>query len=324
MTLMRCFVITSPRLVGNRFLRKAGAFGKRVGPHFLDCYPCMGSLHIRPSHDKTPPHPTIPESGSSILESLHGRKRREERRISVEDFENAVRYGVRSRSDYDKSGKPCWLFHYDIGRITVITNDSQTEEITSWAHPCWGLNVEKVTITTSMIESHEKTVENSKSHHLWNSHAVAVVDQSGSMRATDTDCGVTRSDLVWLCLAIDYVGKRLQAGEATENDYFSLVLLGPDAKCAIHKHPVNWILYNKIVDMLRARQPLGHGNYLPAISYAKDLLMENNHGGCLLQLVFLTNGAPSDKTPKSYVADGAPSDDTTKSYTTLEYHREKL
>ena len=78
------------------------------------------------------------------------------------------------------------------------------------------------------------------------------------------------------------------------------MLLGPDAKCAIHKHPVNWVLYNKIVDMLRTRHPLGKGNYLPAMSLAKDLLMENNHGGCLLQLVFLTDGAPSDEVAKSY------------------------
>ncbi|EJK66984.1 hypothetical protein THAOC_12038, partial [Thalassiosira oceanica] len=244
-------------------------------------------------------HPSIPESGSFILESVHGRKRRQERGISMEEFENAVRYGVRSRSD--NNGKPGYMFKYDEGGITVITDESQTAEITSWTHPCWGLNLEKVHITEDMKRSHHQADQDSKrARHCWNSHAVAVVDQSGSMRKTDAEGGVTRSDLVWLCLAIDYIGRRLRTGEATQKDYFSLVLMGPTAKCVIHEHPMNWILYNTIIDMLRTRQPLNAGNYVPAINLAKELLLKNKHGGCLLQLLFLTDGVPSDRVPRNY------------------------
>lgn len=39
------------------------------------------------------------------------------------------------------------------------------------------------------------------------------------------------------------------------------------------------------------------GNYLPAIRKAKDMLFSNKFGGCALQLVFLTDGAPSDNAP---------------------------
>lgn len=160
-----------------------------------------------------------------------------------------------------------------------------------------GLNVEKVTITKEMKDEHEQAVQDSVHHDKWNSHAVAVVDQSGSMRKTDAENGVTRSDLVWLSLAIDYVGRRLRTGEATSQDYFTLICLGPDAKCLIKHHPFNWILYNEIIDILRTRHPLGEGNYLPAISLAKRMLLSNRKGKCLHQLVFLTDGAPSDKAP---------------------------
>ena len=245
-------------------------------------------------------HPSIPKDGSSILESLHGRERRMLRGISMTEFENAVKFGERQPGDVDpRTGRQRWLFRYSRGGITVVTDESQTREVTSWAHPCWGLNLEKVHITEEMERSHHHA-DKSKHQHRWNSHAVAVVDQSGSMRATDAEGGVTRSDLVWLSLAIDYIGRRLRTGEATQKDYFSLVLMGANATCVIHEHPMNWVLYNKIIDMLRTRQPLNAGNYLPAINLAKDLLLKNKQGGCLLQLVFLTDGAPSDNVPREY------------------------
>jgi len=99
------------------------------------------------------------------------------------------------------------------------------------------------------------------------------------------------------CLAVDYVGRRLRTGEATSRDYFTLVELGVDGRCLIREHPVTWVLYNKLVDLLRTRRPLGCGNYLPALDTARDMLLLNKKGSCLLQLVFLTDGAPSDHAP---------------------------
>ena len=159
------------------------------------------------------------------------------------------------------------------GGISVVTNGSCTEEVTSWAHHCWGLNIEKVVITKEMEDEHNQAVKDSLHHDMWNSHAVAVVDQSGSMRKTDAENGVKRSDLVWLCLAIDYIGRRLRTGEATGHDYFSLICLGPTATCLIKNHPFDWILYNKIIDILRSRHPLGEWNYLPAMKLAKQMLL---------------------------------------------------
>ena len=75
---------------------------------------------------------------------------------------------------------------------------------------------------------------------------------SGSMRNTDATKSVTRSDLVWLCLAVDYIGKRLKTGEAKSNDFLSLVELGGKEKYLLKYQPVDWILYNRIIDFLRS------------------------------------------------------------------------
>mmetsp|Transcript_9951 Transcript_9951/g.17432 ORF Transcript_9951/g.17432 Transcript_9951/m.17432 type:complete len:300 (-) Transcript_9951:878-1777(-) len=171
-------------------------------------------------------HPPIPKQASVILSTLHGRKRREERGISKAAFHAAIKFGEKTPGETDtRTGEKRWIFNYKDGGITVITNENYTKEVTSWAHPCWGLNVEKVLITEEMLVEHHQAVRNSSQHELWNSHSVVVVDQSGSMRKTDAENGVTRSDLVWLCLAVDFVGRRLRTGEATNRDYFSLVEL---------------------------------------------------------------------------------------------------
>ena len=148
-------------------------------------------------------HPYIPEEASVILSTLHGRQRREERGISKAAFDAAVKYGTKREGETDtRTGKKRWIFDYKEGGISVITNEECTREITSWAHHCWGLNVEKVVITEEMEKEHRQAVKDSILLDMWNSHAVAVVDQSGSMRKTDAENGVTRSDLVWLCLAV--------------------------------------------------------------------------------------------------------------------------
>jgi len=256
--------------------------------------------------------PPIPMSASDILSSLHGRQRRIERGISKSQFHSAVKFGVRSPGRNQKS----WMFAYKEGGIAVVTNETYTEEITSWALPCWGIDIEKVPITEDMLKAHEKAVDDSRHHDRWKSHTVVVLDQSGSMRKTDATNGVTRSDLVWLCLAVDCIGKRLKSGEATSRDYFSLIELRSKGECLIDQHPMDWILYNKIIEMLRSWQPIDHGNYLPAIDVAENMLLRNRRGNCVLQLIFLSDGAPSDNLPPG---SGWPS-----SYKHAEYHKQAI
>ena len=245
--------------------------------------------------------PRVPVSASDILSSLHGRQRRMERSISKAEFHAAIQFGERRRGyDNPKTGEKSWIFTYKAGGIAVVTNDSCTQEITSWTLPCWGIDLEKVPITKEMMRLHNEAVTDSMNHERWNSHTVVVLDQSGSMRKTDATNGATRSDLVWLCLAIDCIAKRIKSGEATSRDYFSLVVLGNRGERLISHEPMDWMLYNKIIDMFRNRQPIGDGNYLPIIKLAEETLLINKKGNCMLQLLFLTDGAPSDKPPRGF------------------------
>ena len=87
-------------------------------------------------------HPSIPEEASVILSTLHGRQRREERGISKAAFYTAVKYGEKTPVNIDtRTGEQRWLFNYKEGGISVITNESCTREVTSWAHHCWKVSV---------------------------------------------------------------------------------------------------------------------------------------------------------------------------------------
>lgn len=237
-------------------------------------------------------NPQIPDNSDQILSSLHGRQRRKERGIAKESLEFAVKNGVKRKSDHRCGG---WIFRCDTQGITVVTNRTCTKEITSWVNPCWGINLEKVQITKQMEDEHLQAMKDAKNHQNWESHRVVVVDQSGSMRNTDAENMATRSDLVWLCLAVDYIGKNLRSGEASCRDFLSLVRLGVEGDCLLTAQPFDWLLYNKIIDLLKDSQPLGDGNYLPALSTAEHLLKLNKNGKCHPQLIFITDGGPSDR-----------------------------
>eukprot|EP00986_Skeletonema_menzelii_P007373 scaffold2884_cov141-Skeletonema_menzelii.AAC.8 len=236
-------------------------------------------------------HPPIPSSANDILATVHLQDRCFERKISPFELNAAIKYGTRTEGE-PRNGMRCWKFNYK--GITYLTSYDMDYGITAYPDLCFGFDLEKVTITQKMKDAHDEATRRSSDHHSWNSHVVVVVDQSGSMRNTDATKSITRSDLVWLTLALDYIGKRLRTGEATSKDFLSLVELGGDQEYLLRYQPIDWILYNRIVDLLRGHHPCGGGNYLPAIDKAHNLLSYNRSGKCALQLIFLTDGAPSD------------------------------
>eukprot|EP01052_Picozoa_sp_SAG31_P053046 SAG31_NODE_13401_length_872_cov_0.855110_1_plen_166_part_01 len=158
-------------------------------------------------------HTTAVEFHSSI----HGRHRRQQRGIQKRDLQRAVLHGRRERT-YGPGGyrhrQPRWKYTYE--GIVYITDDTSREEITSWrldAYPEVLLEVypepiaiDRVTITMPMQAAHRLAVRNIATNPAgWTSHTVLVVDQSGSMRKHDmADCA-SRSDAVWVSLALDWV-----------------------------------------------------------------------------------------------------------------------
>lgn len=238
----------------------------------------------------------IPTDALAVLESAHGLQRRIERSITIGDLKAARKHGEKELAGYDDHGLERWKFTF--AGLVYLTDWTLTREITSWPVQCWGLDVQEARISVSMENEHKNALKAVKNVRAWTSNIVVVVDQSGSMRKADASNLATRADVVWLTLALQFVGKQLKTGQRTSTDVFSLIAMREDAEIIIEYHPFNWVLYNKLVDLLRNSEPRGPGNYLPALQEAKRLLLANKFKRCALNLIFLSDGRPSDKLPR--------------------------
>ena len=231
----------------------------------------------------------------TVLSSAHGRQRRSERLISKRDLQAAVKYGERAPSYTDK-GELRWM--YTFRGIVYITDETSRHEITSWPLPAFGFDVPLVDITQRMLRAHRAAKRALGNPASWTSHTVAVVDQSGSMRNTDVDGGATRSDAVWLTLALTWVDAEIKAGNRTSTDVMSVVSMRNNSEVVVDAEPVDWILFNKLVGLLRESKPTQGGNYLAAIDLAERCLMRNTMGSCATALLFFSDGRPSERMPR--------------------------
>jgi hypothetical protein len=79
----------------------------------------------------------------------------------------------------------------------------------------------------------------------------------------------------------------------------SLVLMGVDAITVLQQEPMTGVLRGLVLDQRQMANPGSHGYYLPALAEARRLLSLNaGNSTCALMLLFLSDGVPSDRTPK--------------------------
>ena len=231
---------------------------------------------------------------SSLLSSPHGRERREERGIQKIDLQRAKRYGIQEAAHYGRK-------KYTYGGVVFIFDDVLGMEVTSFPSRDLASDASGTKVVTPVILKKNEAYMSSKYHgiHLdskrqimanhakWTSHSVFVVDMSGSMRRDDVSGGKCRSDAVWMVLAKDFVQSQLESTAVTGWDVVSIILMRDEAEVIIEHEPLDWILYNKLIDMREwsISRPSGPGNYLPALEEAENLLASNTFGGCALSLV---------------------------------------
>ena len=227
-----------------------------------------------------------------IMSSVHGRQRRAERDIDKRDLQSAIKHGTRElQPGRVRRGRWTQRVKITFAGVVYITDNTCTEEITSYAVP---VLVDKIPVTDEMQLAHTRACELIAAPKCWTSHTVIVIDQSGSMKKSDIpDCS-NRADAVWVCLALDWVAPQLEKGDAKATDVVSLVAMSDGATLLIKQQPLDWLLFNAIVDFRRSQIPASHGNYLPALDMAEEMFLENKFGGCALQLMFLSDGKPSD------------------------------
>jgi len=222
--------------------------------------------------------------------SQHAQKRAESRFISFGEIRSVLGHGGDSKRPADNGA-----WEYKFAGVIVIVDSEEKRVLTVYPEPGYGIDLDKVVVTAKMMKSRKR-----ESYFLrlnkqrWTSHTVAVIDQSGSMRAADIDKSVTRSDLVWLTLAVDLVKSNLESGERKPSDFLSVIFMKDDATVVIDRQPFDWILFNNLVDIMNTEKPSTGGNYIPALNQAGELLLYNRSRNCALTLLFLSDGKPSD------------------------------
>ena len=236
----------------------------------------------------------IPTEAVTVLSSVHGRLRRQQRDISKIELKAAVKHGRREPGlPSKKDGAKTWKYTH--AGVVYITDETSRLEITSWPEPGFGIDIGKRPITYAMLRANVRAASNIKRKpNAWTSHTVVVMDQSGSMRKDDTSRGHTRSDVVWASVVVDMISKGLVDGTLSETDVFSLIGMREESKVLIDRSPIDWILFNDLIDLLRKEKPAQPGNYIPALAAAERQLLLNQSGSCALSLLFLSDGKPSD------------------------------
>ena len=196
---------------------------------------------------------------------------------------------------------------YTYNNIVYITNERTGEEVTSYAVP---IQLDSISISTKMKNEFDESlllVQNDKSK--WKSNTVIVVDTSGSMKSSDVWDTKTRLDAVWQSVALDFIANRIENGEAGLLDVISIISLGTSSEILIKEHPTSWVLYNKIVHIYQTKcvAPRGHGNYIPSLDVAEELLTANSNSSCAMGLCFISDGKPSDHVHLSLHKNDIPS-----------------
>ncbi|KXZ55303.1 hypothetical protein GPECTOR_3g438 [Gonium pectorale] len=156
--------------------------------------------------------------------------------------------------------------------IVYITDETSRHEITSWKLPneLGGVNAAAAG---------------------W--HVVVIVDHSGSMQRGDVPGYPTRTAAVYDCLARDLVEPQVKLDSVGGKIEVSLIEMCDDSHVVFrHSTPDQ-----RLLDYIRAcTSGLGrsHGNYLPALDAALELLAGDVGRSSHVFLVFLSDGAPSD------------------------------
>lgn len=117
-----------------------------------------------------------------FFSSLHGRERRALRGIDRTDLQAAVLHGKKEPGwPHPATGAARWVYQY--GGIVYVTDESSTQEITSYAEP---VGIPRANLTREQVLDHEAKKERlAVNPSLCTSHTIIVVDQSGSMKTCD-------------------------------------------------------------------------------------------------------------------------------------------
>ena len=228
-----------------------------------------------------------------LISSLHGELRRTQRDLSKRDLKSAVLFGVKEQGfPHPITGELRWK--YTFADIVYITDVTSTKEVTSWALE---LPLSPISMTDRVITQHEEAKRRLlDDSSIITSHHICIVDMSASMRQSDMNGHKSRCRAVYYSLVEDYVDKAVScAGTFTGTDVVSVIEMRDDATVVLELEPVSGVLYNKFVELAKGEKyARSHGNYVPSLQKAFELLRKYDNIRCTPSIFFLSDGRPSD------------------------------
>ncbi|KAL3936397.1 MAG: hypothetical protein SGBAC_008274 [Bacillariaceae sp.] len=214
-----------------------------------------------------------------IVSHTHGRQRRAERNIQRTELQAAIKHGQKETANPGRDGSTRWRYTHK--GVVFITDETSRHEVTSWRID--GDDENK----SDVVAPAEVQLAGSKCH------AVLIVDHSGSMRTADVPGYDSRAHAVYECLKRDFVKEQLKSGTATDV-VVTVISMSDTATVLLHKMPLDESLI-KDLQRLSKRRPKSHGNYIPALDKALEVMRADAENASSLLLLFFSDGAPSDQ-----------------------------
>lgn len=203
-----------------------------------------------------------------------------ERNIERQELQAAIKHGRKDIANPGRDGSKRW--RYEHMGVVYITDETSRHEVTSWRIDGEDEDEEVEEIAPAEVELAGKGC-----------HAVLIVDNSASMRASDVPGYETRAKAVYQCLKNDFAKEQLKSG-AADDVVVTLISMSNDASVLIDTKPLDES-FIKNIERISKRRPKSHGNYIPALDKALEVMTADAPNRSSVLLLFFSDGAPSDQ-----------------------------
>ncbi|CAJ1947687.1 unnamed protein product [Cylindrotheca closterium] len=220
---------------------------------------------------------SIPTENISLVSHTHGRQRRSERKITRKELKKAIKHGQKEAANPGRDGSTRWRYTYN--GVVFVTDETSRHEVTSWRIDVNDEDEDDYAPPEVQLAGSE-------------CHAVLIIDHSGSMRNSDVIGYDSRAHAVYECLKRDFVREQLKSG-VVKDVVVTVISMSNAATVLLHKRPLNGSLIGDL-ERLSKRRPRSHGNYIPALDKALEVMKADAENTSSLLLLLFSDGAPSD------------------------------
>eukprot|EP00923_Selenidium_pygospionis_P055214 GHVN01096268.1.p1 GENE.GHVN01096268.1~~GHVN01096268.1.p1 ORF type:complete len:521 (+),score=71.97 GHVN01096268.1:40-1563(+) len=284
-------------------INKSVTWGDDVVHTYVD-QPVGGDNHDDQCFTKKSVLTTLNTTEISILSSLHGRQRRELRHIEKRDLQEALKYGKCTPAyPCRRTYMPRWKFEYR--DVIYITDYDKSKEITSYRVP---VAISKAPISVEILKRHDFLKQLiTEDPKLCSTHTFVICDQSGSMKRGDVNGFRSRSHAAHGLLALDFVANQISERSRSDNfiEALTLISMKDTGTVVFEKQPLDWLTFNKVVDLQDLSKPSTHGSYSQSLKIVAQMISKevealteeiDTEDLPIFTVILISDGRPSDRT----------------------------